>query len=199
MSKCVGYARVSTIGQATDGNSLTDQQEQLKAAGAEQVFTDACTGKRMDRPSFTAMMAQLEPGDRLIVTKLDRFARSAAEGAATIQGLLDRGIVVDVLNMGRVDDTPMGRLMMQILLAFAEFERAQIIERTQAGRAQAVKNGVKMGRPSKYDPKRLTYCLNMLDSGSTYTQVSDLTGISKSTLIRAKRERDTTRPAAAVI
>lgn len=199
MSKVIGYARVSTTGQEQHGNSLTDQTAQLKAAGATTVYSDACTGKRMDRPSFTAMMAQLEPGDRLIVTKLDRFSRTAAEGATTIQGLLQRGIVVDVLNMGRVDDTPMGRLLMQVLLAFAEFERAQIVERTQAGRKIAMQNGQKMGRPSKYDPDRLNQCLDMIDAGRTYASVCKLTGISKSTLIRAKRERDTMNPAAAVL
>lgn len=189
MPKCVGYARVSTVGQEQNGNSLTDQQEQLTQAGAQTIYADACSGKRMDRPQFTRMLTTLEPGDRLIVCKLDRFARTAAEGAATIQGLLKRGIIVDVLNLGRLDDTPMGRLLMQVLFCFAEFERAQIIERTQAGRKQAIKNGVKMGRPMKYDPDRLTQCLNMIDAGSTYSSVCKLTGISKSTLIRAKRER----------
>ena len=198
MSKCVGYARVSTVGQQEHGNSLTDQTAQLKAAGATTVFSDACTGKRMDRPSFTAMMAQLEPGDRLIVTKLDRFSRTAAEGATTIQQLLERGIIVDILNMGRADNSPMGRLLMQVLLAFAEFERAQIVERTQAGRKIAMQNGQKMGRPSKYDPDRLNQCLDMIDQGRTYSSVCRLTGISKSTLIRAKREREAMAATAAV-
>ena len=185
-----GYARVSTAGQAQHGGSLEDQEARLLEAGAQEIVKDAFTGTKMERPAFSQLMDRLQSGDVLIVSKLDRFARTAAEGAQTIQTLLARGVVVQVLNMGRIDNSPMGKLMVTMLLAFAEFERDMIIERTQTGKAVARSKGVRVdGRPKKYSPDKMRYAMDMLDQGSTYTQVEDVTGISKSTLIRARREQ----------
>lgn len=80
-----GYARVSTKGQARKGNSLADQEALLKEAGAERIFVDKCTGTKMDRPDFDELMSIIRPGDELIVCKLDRFARTAAEGSLLVQ------------------------------------------------------------------------------------------------------------------
>lgn len=135
-----GYARVSTRGQERDGNSLESQVAALKQAGCAKIFHDSFTGTKMERPEFTKLLALLKSGDRLVVTKLDRFARNTVGGIETIQGLLDRGISVQVLNMGLIDNSSVGRLIMQVMLAFAEFERNQIIERTNAGRAAAREN-----------------------------------------------------------
>lgn len=132
-----GYARVSTIGQARDGNSLEGQIELLKSAGCGQVFADSFTGTKMDRPEFTKLMGLLQNGDRLVVAKLDRFARTVAGGIECIRELLNRGVSVHILNMGLIDNTPTGRLMVTMLLAFAEFERDQIVERTSTGKAIA--------------------------------------------------------------
>lgn len=185
-----GYARVSTAGQAQHGGSLEDQEARLLEAGAQEIVKDAFTGTKMERPAFSQLMDRLQSGDVLIVSKLDRFARTAAEGAQTIQTLLSRGVVVQVLNMGRIDNSPMGKLMVTMLLAFAEFERDMIIERTQTGKAVARSKGVRVdGRPKKYSPDKMRYALDMLDAGNTYSQVEDVTGISKSTLIRARREQ----------
>lgn len=183
-----GYARVSTTGQAQHGGSLEDQETKLREAGALEIVKDAFTGAKMERPAFTKLMEQLEAGDVLIVSKLDRFARTAAEGAQTIQTLLSRGVVVQVLNMGRIDNSPMGRLMVTMLLAFAEFERDMIIERTQTGKAVARAKGIRVdGRPKKFPPERVKYALEMLDNGESFNQVEKITGISKSTLTRARR------------
>ena len=183
-----GYARVSTTGQAQHGGSLEDQETKLREAGALEIVKDAFTGAKMERPAFTKLMEQLEAGDILIVSKLDRFARTAAEGAQTIQTLLSRGVVVQVLNMGRIDNSPMGRLMVTMLLAFAEFERDMIIERTQTGKAVARAKGIRVdGRPKKFPPERVKYALEMLDNGESFNQVEKITGISKSTLTRARR------------
>jgi len=182
-----GYARVSTIGQEQNGNSLQDQRQKLKEAGAQEIFSDTFTGKTMQRPEFTRLLEALREGDTLICTKLDRFSRTAAEGAQIIQELLAKGITVDILNMGRIDDSPMGRLMVTMLLAFAEFERSQIVERTQAGRKIAMANGQQMGRPQKYNAERMKYALDLLDAGNSYTKVEAMTGISKRTLIRHKQ------------
>ena len=132
-----GYARVSTKGQARDGNSLESQTDQLKAAGCDVIFHDSYTGTKMDRPEFSALLSKLSSGDRLVVTKLDRFARTTSGGIDTIKDLLSRGVSVHILNMGLIDNTPTGRLMVTMLLAFAEFERDMIIERTMSGKAVA--------------------------------------------------------------
>ena len=135
-----GYARVSTDGQARDGNSLNSQVNDLVAAGCEQVLTEHYTGTKMDRPVFTELMNKLQAGDRLVVVKLDRFARTAAGGIECIRSLLDKGVSVHILNMGLIDNTPTGKLMVTMLLAFAEFERDMIVERTMTGKAIAKAN-----------------------------------------------------------
>ena len=179
-----GYARVSTIGQEQNGNSLQDQRQQLENAGASVIYSDAFTGKTMQRPEFTKLLAKLQPGDTLICTKLDRFSRTASEGVKEIQALLDRGVTVDILNMGRINNSSTGNLMVTMLLAFAEFERSQIVERTQAGRRIAMENGQQMGRPQKYSPEQMKHALDLLDAGNSYKRVESMTGISKRTLIR---------------
>lgn len=146
-----GYGRVSSKGQALNGNSLEDQEKKLKEAGCDEIVLEAFTGTKMMRPKFSALLEKLEPGDTLIVTKLDRFARTASAGVEMIKSLMTRGISVHVLNMGLVEDTPTGRLILNILLAFAEFERDNIVERTSEGRAIAKENNpdYKEGRKSK--------------------------------------------------
>ena len=135
-----GYARVSTRGQERDGNSLTDQERKLKEAGCTVIVHDSFTGTKMDRPEFSRLIGMLRPGDRLVVTKLDRFARTAAGGIEVIRGLLDRGVSVHILNMGLIDNTPTGKLIVTVLLGFAEFERDMIVERTSIGKAVAKQN-----------------------------------------------------------
>lgn len=185
-----GYARVSTQKQATNGNSLADQERALKEAGAEKVISDSFTGTKMDRPQFTKLMQEIKSGDTLIVTKLDRFARTAVEGGAIVKQLHEMGVTVEILNMGKADNTPMGKLMVTMLLAFAEFERDMIVERTQTGKAVARAKGIKVdGRPKKFNPDKVQRALNRIENGESYTIVSDDTNISKSTLIRAMRER----------
>lgn len=137
-----GYARVSSKGQERYGNSLDDQIKRLAEAGVptNNIYKDSYTGTKINRPNFTKLLSKLQPGDTLVVTKLDRFARTAADGATLIQSLMARNITVNILNMGKADDTPMGKLLTTVLLAFAEFERDMIVERTQTGKATAKAN-----------------------------------------------------------
>lgn len=145
-----GYARVSTKGQARDGNSIEGQMKALKEAGAEQVFCDSFTGTKIDRPEFDKLKNLLLPGDKLIVTKLDRFARSASQGSELIETLISAGITVHILNLGVMDNTPTGKLIRTIMLGFAEFERDMIVQRTQEGKEIARTKGVRVdGRPKK--------------------------------------------------
>ena len=184
-----GYARVSTKGQAKDGNSLEAQEKALKEAGATEIYTDAFTGTKTDRPEFDKLMNKLQGGDTLIVTKLDRFARSMSQGSELVSELIDKGIKVYILNIGIMDNTPSSKLIRNVFFAFAEFERDMIVERTQEGKSIAKQNpDFKEGRPKKYSKKQVEHALELLENHS-YKQVEDLTGISKSTLIRAKRDR----------
>jgi len=185
-----GYARVSTTKQAANGNSLEDQTRALRDAGAEKIVSDSFTGTKMDRPEFTKLRETLKDGDTLVVCKLDRFARTVVEGVSVIRELIERGVTVKILNMGTVENTPTGKVTLTVMMAFAEFERDMIVERTQAGKAVARANGKKVdGRPKKYNADKVGLALRLLDEGHSYTQVEKETGISKSTLIRAKRER----------
>ena len=182
----IGYARVSTKTQAKDGNSVEAQEEALRAAGSTLIYKDAFTGTTTERPEFDKLMVKIRPGDTLVVTKLDRIARSASEGSKMVQEMLNNDISVHVLNMGKMDNTPTGKLICQIMFAFAEFERDMIVERTQEGRAIARKNpNFHEGRPKKYSKKQINHALELLETHS-YSQVTELTGISKATLARAK-------------
>ena len=186
-NKVYGYARVSTVGQAKDGNSLEAQKAALTAAGATEIFVDTFTGTKMERPEFDRLNALLKGGDTLIVTKLDRFARTVGQASELITELIDRRITVNVLNLGILDNSSTSVLMRNILLAFSQFERDMIVERTQEGRAIArTKEGYREGRPQKYTGEQLRHAMDLLKDHS-YTQVANMTGISKSTLIREKK------------
>ncbi len=184
-----GYARVSTRGQAKDGNSLEAQENALRSAGATIIYADAFTGTKTHRPELDKLMAIMQSGDTMVVTKLDRIARSATQGIELIQMLLDRGIIVHVLNMGLMDNTPTGKLIRNIMLAFAEFERDMIVERTQEGKVIAKQNpDFREGRPKKFSKAQMNHAVELLNRYS-YKQVEQMTGISKSSLIRAKKNK----------
>lgn len=185
-----GYARVSTTAQCRDGNSLEDQVAALQKYGYHEIIEEAFTGKTMERPKFQKLLEALEAGDTLVVCKLDRFARTAIEGVQTVRALFDRGIRVHILNMGLIENTLTGNLILTVMLAFAEYERGMIVERTQTGKAVARQDpSFKDGRPRKFTFEQLQLGLMLLEQGKTYKQVTAMTGISKSTLIRAKRAR----------
>ena len=190
-SMVYGYARVSTNRQAARGNSLVEQEQALKEAGAEKIVTDKVSGTKMDRPQLTKLLRKLDDGDKLVVTKLDRFARTAAEGSQTIQELIERGVTVHVLNMGLMDSSPIGKLLVNVMLSFAEFERDMIVERTQNGKAIARARGKRVdGRPRKFSPEQEKHAMELLGEGRSYSEVSGMTGISISTLQRIRRRAE---------
>ncbi|WP_242274014.1 recombinase family protein [Bacillus cereus group sp. BfR-BA-01310] len=178
-----GYARVSTIAQ-----DLTVQIEDLKKESCEIIFEEKFTGTKTDRPGFSKLINKLQEGDTLVVTKLDRLARNTKEGIEVIENLFEKGVKVHVLNVGLLENTTMGRFFLTTLLAVAEMERNLIVERTQEGKAIAKqRDDFREGRPKKFRKKQIEHALQLLDTHS-YTQVEEITGISKSTLIRAKRK-----------
>lgn len=185
-----GYARVSTLTQGRDGTSLEEQVSALKNYGCTHIITETYSGKTMERPKFRELKDTLVAGDTLVVCKLDRFARTAIEGVQTVRELFERGVRVHILNMGLIENTLTGNLILTVMLAFAEYERGMIVERTQTGRAVArLDPNYREGRPKKFSRAQVEHALELLSSGKTYRQVEAMTGISKSTMIRAKREQ----------
>ena len=167
-----GYARVSTQGQARDGNSLEIQINELRKAGAEKIFSDVFSGAKNNRPQLDKLLKIIQSGDTLIITKLDRIARSLIQGIQLLESLSNKGVIIDVLNMGVIDSSPTGKLIRNIMLCFSEFERDIIIQRTREGKAIArQKPDFRDGRPKKFSK----------------TQIGQMTGISVSTLVRAHR------------
>ena len=180
-----GYGRVSSATRyagGEDGNSLEAQEKKLRDAGCDEIILEAYTGTKMERPKFTKLIEKLEAGDTLIVCKLDRFARTATDGVELIKELLGRGVSVHVLNMGLVEDTPTGRLVLTIMMAFAEYERDMIIERFNEGKAEArAKNpDYKEGRKAMEVPREFQGYRDYVAEGNmTVTAACKELGISR--------------------
>ena len=185
-----GYSRVSTQGQVDRGNGLEAQEIELRKAGAEKIYSDAGVSgakKPLERPALSSLLKVVQTGDTLVVTRLDRVSRSAVDGYELVAELLDRGVSVRVLNMGLIENTVTGRLILHIMLAFAEFERETIKERMLEGKAVAKQDPEwRDGRKPKYTKTQKQHAVELLKT-HTYAQVEELTGISKSSLIRAVR------------
>lgn len=185
-----GYIRVSSKSQA-ENHSLAEQELTIiekypSAVIHKEVFTAAKDFN--NRSVFNRLIDGLSDGDLLAVCKMDRFCRNVREGLSIIDSLLAKGVTVHILNLGVIDNSPIGRLLYTVLLAFAEFERNMIVERTQAGRELArQKDGYIEGRPRKYSNTQLSLAMQLLEKYS-YKQVADMTGISKSTLQREKKK-----------
>lgn len=188
-----GYARVSTNKQGK-GNSLDEQLVLLFTAGCDTVIEEKYTAKNNDRPKLKELLEKLKEGDTFTVTKLDRFARSTIEGSKLVQELIERNIKVHILNIGVMDNTPTSKLIRHIFLAFAEFERDMIIERTSEGKAIArTKESFKDGRPKKYTNKQISHALGLLavnGGNCSYKEVEEITGISISTLKRENKSKN---------
>ena len=192
MGRIIGYVRVSTKGQL-DGYSIDQQIGEILSVYKDVVIYEEGLSGAKERPVFNEVLSILEKDDILVVTKLDRFCRTTKEGLQYIDMLLEKRVKIHILNMGLLENTPVGKLIVTNLLAFAEFERAMIIERTQSGKAIAkTKEGFKEGRPKKFTKKQLDNALSMLNINGgnySYSQVEELLGISKSTLIRENNKR----------
>lgn len=181
-----GYARVSSKMQL-HGNSLEEQTATLTANGATRIITEQYTGKTTIRPKLQNLIDLLQPGDTLMVTKLDRLARNVTEGIDLIKALFKKNIKVHVLNIGLLENTSMGNFFITTLLAVAELERSMIIERTQAGKEIArTKSGFREGRPP-IPKEKIQLAISLLKNHS-YKEVEAMTGISKATLVRYKRK-----------
>ena len=185
-----GYVRVSTKNQLEGFGLESQKNEILEKYPNAKILEEQFTGAKLDRPILNELLNTLKENDTLIVTKLDRLARNTVEGIQIIEGLFAKGIAVHVLNVGLLENTTMGKFFLTTLLAVAEMERNIIIERTQSGKELAKQDpNFKEGRPKVYKSKQINHALELLKT-HTYRQVTEMTGISKSTLIRAKNKKN---------
>ena len=185
-----GYARVSTDGQARDGNSLGAQVKVLEESGAEKIYSEHFTGTKRERPELDKLLKVLVDGDTLVVTKLDRIARSTVHGLSLVEELISRGVRVNILNMGIMDSTPASKLMRTMFFAFAEFERDMIVERTSEGKAIArQREDYREGRPRVTVDGVLLETLSILQGigKTTAKEVAAQLGISRSKYYELKK------------
>src|SRR5947208_14817806 len=175
-----GYARVST-----DGQSLTSQDAELHAAGCAKVYAEKISGARSNRPELAKMLKRLDTGDVLIVTRLDRLARSTRDLLSTLDDIAKRGACFKSLHDAWADTTSAhGRLMVTILAGLAEFERELILARTSDGRARAKARGIKFGRPAALTPHQRAEALQRLAQGEAQADVARTFNVSQATVSR---------------
>jgi DNA invertase Pin-like site-specific DNA recombinase len=175
-----GYARVSTNGQ-----DLSAQDAELRAAGCAKVFKEKASGAKSDRPELAKAIGRLEEGDVLVVTRLDRLARSTRDLLNVIAAIADRGAGFKSLKDTWADTTtPHGRLMLTVLGGLAEFERELIRARTGEGRKRAKDRGVKFGRPRKMTPHQRQEAIQRLIAGETQADVARTYNVDAATICR---------------
>jgi DNA invertase Pin-like site-specific DNA recombinase len=175
-----GYARVSTNGQ-----DLSSQEAELLAAGAAKVFKEKVSGAKTDRAELAKIIRRLEPGDVVIVTRLDRLARSTRDLLNVLATIGEREAGFRSLKDAWADTTtPHGRLMLTVLGGLAEFERELIRARTGEGRARAKARGVRFGRPAVLTPHQWQEALQRLAKGETQADVARSFNVSQATISR---------------
>jgi DNA invertase Pin-like site-specific DNA recombinase len=180
----LGYARVST-----DGQSLEAQLTALKTAGCERIYAEKRSGAETDRKALAKLMRDASPGDTVVVTRLDRLARSTRD----LLNLLDRlgkdSIGFKSLRETSVDTTsPQGRLVVNILASISEFERELIHARMTEGRKRARANGVKFGPKFKLSPFQQQEVLIRLDAGESQAAVAQTYGVDQATISRLRQK-----------
>jgi DNA invertase Pin-like site-specific DNA recombinase len=175
-----GYARVSTDGQSVDA-----QVKQLRAAGAAKVFRETASGAKTERAELAKALRALDDGDTLLVTRLDRLARSTRDLLNTLAQIADKGAGFRSLGDAWADTTtPHGRLMLTVLGGLAEFERELIRARTGEGRERAKARGVHMGRPPKLTPHQKKEAIKRRDAGELTREIARTFNVSHSTISR---------------
>jgi DNA invertase Pin-like site-specific DNA recombinase len=175
-----GYCRVSS-----DGQSFDAQEEVLRLAGAERVWAEKQSGMKTDRPALARCIASLKPGDVLLVTKLDRLARSTRDLLNTLATITDKGARFKSLGDDWADTTtPHGQLMVTMLAGISQFERHLILSRTKEGRARARARGVQFGRKHKLTNHQRAEALARKNNGETLTEIAKSYNVSHMTISR---------------
>ena len=194
----VGYIRVSTIDQNT-----SRQEEQLQGFKLDEVFTDKASGKDTDRPQLQAALKHLRKGDTLVVHSMDRLARNLDDLRAVVKQLTDAGVAVQFVKEAMTftgEDSPMSKLMLSVMGAFAEFERSLIRERQREGIAIAKTKGVYAGRKPSLDADKVAELIAK-DKANGHKNRAGLArelGISRETLYQYLRAGEAAAPAQGV-
>jgi DNA invertase Pin-like site-specific DNA recombinase len=176
----VGYARVST-----DGQTLDAQQAALRSAGAERVFAEKVSGAKTDRRQLAKAIDALGAGDVLLVTRLDRLARSTRDLLNVLDAVAKRGAGFRSIADPIVDTTsPHGKLILAVLAALAEFERSMILARTSEGRQRAKARGVRFGRKPKLTAHQMAEALARREAGEALVEIGRSYNVSHSTISR---------------
>jgi DNA invertase Pin-like site-specific DNA recombinase len=175
-----GYARVST-----DGQTLDAQQAALKAADCTKIFAEKESGAKTDRPALAKVLKAIGEGDMVIITRLDRLARSTRDLLNVLHDIEEAGATFRSLADTWADTTtPHGKLVLTILGGMAEFERSLIMARTSEGRKRAIAAGVKMGPKPKLSPYQRKEALRRKAAGESYTTIAQSYGVSRATVCR---------------
>ncbi|QFY43390.1 helix-turn-helix domain-containing protein [Candidatus Methylospira mobilis] len=187
----VGYARVSTNDQHLDL-----QQDALRAAQCDDIYTDTASGAKMQRPGLTDALKQCRSGDTLVVWKLDRLGRSLPHLVETVRDLVARGVGFKSLQENIDTTTSGGKLIFHIFASLAEFERDIIRERTHAGLSAARARGRNGGRPAGVDERKKKAAIALSrDKERSVKDICEIVGISRNTYYKYTRAED--KPAAA--
>jgi DNA invertase Pin-like site-specific DNA recombinase len=175
-----GYGRVST-----DGQSLASQEAELLAAGCAKVFSEKVSGAKTDRVELAKVLRRIDAGDLLVVTRLDRLARSTRDLLNILHQLAEKGAKFKSLHDPWCDtSTPQGELLVTILAGFATFERHLIKARTDDGRKRAKARGVRFGRPRKLDQHQRQEAMERLARGESLVDVARTYGVAPTTIGR---------------
>ena len=190
MSRTFAYVRVSTMDQTTENQVLEIENAGFKIQ-PQRIVAETISGgtAMMLRPGFVRLLDRLESGDVLVVTKMDRLGRNAVDVSSTVAELASRGIRVHCLALGGVDLTsPAGKMTMGVINIVAEFERDQLVERTQAGLARAKSEGKILGRRSKLTSAQKKKIVSELVDKISISQLARKYGVSRMTIARVRRE-----------
>ena len=188
MPRTFAYVRVSTVGQTTENQVLEIQaagfKVELRRVVSETISGSVATSQRR---GFNRLVDRLEPDDVLVVTKLDRLGRNAMDVASTVAKLAEVGVRVHCLALGGVDlASSTGKLTMNVINAVAEFERDQLIERTQAGLDRAKAEGKILGRPPNLTPDNRADIQRRLTNGDSVSALAREYGTSRQSILRVK-------------
>lgn len=186
MGERVGYERVSTAEQSTD--------RQLAGIEVERTFTDKASGKSTDRPALSEALRYLRDGDTFVIHSMDRLARNLEDLRRTVRELTGRGVRVEFVKEGMTftgDDSPMNTLLLSMLGAVAEFERALILERQREGIALAKQRGVYKGRKAKLTAEKAEELRIRLVAGESATKLAAEYGISRQSVYNYREAKET--------
>lgn len=177
----IGYARVSTEDQ-----DLALQRAALRTAGCKRVYEEKVSGAKRDRPELARLLDQVRPGDVIVVSRLDRLARSTRDLLEIAEQLNEAEAGLRSLGEPWADTTtPAGRMVLTVFAGIAEFERALIHQRTSSGRSAAKQRGVRFGRPPKLATDQVALARRLMEEGTPVRAIAKMLKVHAATLYRA--------------